>query len=139
MGADAILIIGAALVGLCLGSFLNVCILRLWHEDRKRRSLLHPPSTCPNCKQRIAWRDNIPVFSWLWLRGKCRWCRKPISIQYPIIEAFVALLWVVSLLVYGPSAKAVAANCERRFSPWFLKFARANPRASCARICRISE
>jgi leader peptidase (prepilin peptidase)/N-methyltransferase len=109
VAVDPILIIGAAAVGLCLGSFLNVCILRLWHDDPMERSLLHPPSTCPHCKQRIAWRDNIPLFSWLWLRGKCRWCRKPISIQYPIIEATVALLWVVSLLYYGPSAKAIAA------------------------------
>ena len=109
MGGEAILIVGAAVLGLCLGSFLNVCILRLWHEDPKKRSLLHPPSTCPQCKQRIAWRDNIPVFSWLWLGGKCRWCHKPISIQYPLIEASIALLWVVSLLAYGPSARAVSA------------------------------
>src|SRR5258705_13683263 len=102
VGADALLIVGAAAVGLCLGSFLNVCILRLWHEDRKPRSLLHPPSTCPQCKQRIAWRDNIPVFSWLWLRGKCRWGHKAISMQYPIIEPPVALLWVGSRLGYCP-------------------------------------
>lgn len=105
MVGDAVIVIGAALVGLCFGSFLNVCILRLPHDQ----SLLRPRSTCPRCKQPIAWRDNIPVVSWLWLRGKCRWCHKPISIQYPIIEAFVALLWVVSLLAYGPSAKAVSA------------------------------
>lgn len=109
MGAEWILVVGFAVLGLCLGSFLNVCILRLWHEDRKKRSLLHPPSTCPQCKQRIAWRDNIPVFSWLWLRGKCRWCHQRISIQYPIIEAGVGVLWVVSLLAYGPSARAIAA------------------------------
>jgi leader peptidase (prepilin peptidase)/N-methyltransferase len=107
--ADAILIVGAAVVGLCLGSFLNVCILRLPNDDPKRRSLLHPPSTCPQCKQRIAWRDNIPVFSWLWLRGKCRWCHKPISIQYPLIELLVGLLWVAALLLYGPTARALAA------------------------------
>ena len=101
MGAEWILVVGFAVLGLCLGSFLNVCILRLWHEDRKKRSLLHPPSTCPQCKQRIAWRDNIPVFSWLWLRGKCRWCHKRISIQYPIIEAGVGVLWVVGVALNG--------------------------------------
>jgi len=109
VGADLILVAASALLGLCLGSFLNVCILRLPNEDPKRRSLLHPPSTCPQCKQRIAWRDNVPVFSWLWLRGKCRWCHKPISMQYPLIEAVVAVMWVVSVLYYGFGAKGVSA------------------------------
>lgn len=109
MGADVVLVAASALLGLCLGSFLNVCILRLPNEDPKRRSLLHPPSTCPRCKQRIAWRDNVPVFSWLWLRGKCRWCHKPISMQYPLVEAIVGVMWVVSILYYGFGAKGVAA------------------------------
>ena len=93
------------LVGLCAGSFLNVCILRLPRDQ----SLLRPRSTCPHCRQPIAWRDNIPVFSWLWLRGKCRWCHKPISKQYPLIEAFVGVLFGASLLVYGMTLHAVAA------------------------------
>src|SRR5919109_371394 len=97
VGVDPIIVIGAVFVGLCVGSFLNVCILRLPRDQ----SLVRPRSTCPHCRQPIAWRDNIPVFSWLWLRGKCRWCHKPISIQYPIVEASVGLLWVVALLYYG--------------------------------------
>src|SRR2546426_4012605 len=109
VGADWFIIVITAALGLCVGSFLNVCIHRLWHENPEQRSLLHPPSTCPHCKQRIVWRDNIPVFSWLWLRGKCRWCHKPISIQYPIIEASVGLLWVVALLYYGFTMHALAA------------------------------
>src|SRR6266516_2113769 len=85
VGADIVIVLGAVLLGLCVGSFLNVCILRLPRDQ----SLVRPRSTCPNCKQPIAWRDNVPLFSWLWLRGKCRWCHKPISKQYPLIEALV--------------------------------------------------
>jgi leader peptidase (prepilin peptidase)/N-methyltransferase len=108
VGGDAVLAVGAAVLGLCFGSFLNVCILRLWHEDRKQRSLIHPPSTCPHCKQRIAWRDNVPVVSWLLLRGKCRRCGAPISVQYPIIEALVGLIWLGAFLLYGMSLHALA-------------------------------
>ena len=105
MAVDAVIVLGAVLVGLCFGSFLNVCILRLPHDQ----SLLRPRSTCPQCKQPIAWRDNIPVVSWLWLRGKCRWCHKPISVQYPVIEALVGVVFGVSVLAYGPSLHAVSA------------------------------
>ena len=68
MAADPFFAVAAALAGLCVGSFLNVCILRL----PKEQSLLTPPSTCPHCGQRIAWYDNIPLVSWIVLRGKCR-------------------------------------------------------------------
>lgn len=105
MGTDPLIVAGAVLLGLCVGSFLNVCILRLPRDQ----SLLRPRSTCPQCKQPIAWRDNIPLFSWLWLRGKCRWCHKPISKQYPLIEALVGVLFGVSMLVYGMTWDAVAA------------------------------
>ncbi len=105
MGGDALLVAGAAVIGLCFGSFLNVCILRLPLDQ----SLVRPPSTCPHCKQRIVWRDNIPVFSWLWLRGRCRWCRKPISAQYPIIEGLVGVLWASAIVAYGPSLHALGA------------------------------
>ncbi len=105
MGADPLIVAGAVLLGVCVGSFLNVCILRLPRDQ----SLLRPRSTCPHCKQPIAWRDNIPVFSWLWLRGKCRWCHAPISKQYPLIEALVGVLFGVSLLAYGMTLHAVAA------------------------------
>ena len=104
VGADWLLIAGAGIVGLCFGSFLNVCILRLPHDQ----SLLKPPSTCPQCKRRIAWRDNIPVVSWLLLKGKCRHCHKPISRQYPLIEALVGLLWASSVLWFGPTLHGLA-------------------------------
>src|SRR5947208_8894399 len=109
VAADPILLVGAGLLGLCLGSFLNVCILRLAKEDKKQRSLFHPPSTCPRCGRRIAWQDNVPVVSWLLLRGRCRSCGQPISMQYPIIEAGVAILWIAAMLAYGPTARFVEA------------------------------
>jgi leader peptidase (prepilin peptidase)/N-methyltransferase len=107
---DPILLVGAAVLGLCLGSFLNVCILRLAKEDRKQRSLFRPPSSCPRCGRRIAWRDNIPVVSWLLLRGRCRSCGQPISVQYPVIEAIVGLLWLAAMLRYGPTVQFVRAG-----------------------------
>jgi len=106
---DPILLVGAALLGLCFGSFLNVCILRLAKEDKKQRSLFHPPSTCPSCRQPIAWRDNIPVVSWLLLRGRCRRCGHPISLQYPIIEAVVGVVWIAAMVAYGPTVHFLAA------------------------------
>ena len=110
MAVDPILVDAAGLWGLCLGSFLNVCILRLANEDKKQRSLFHPPSTCPRCGRRIAWRDNIPIVSWLVLRGRCRSCGKPISMQYPIIEAVVGVLWIAALLAYGPTVRFLTAG-----------------------------
>ena len=98
-------IIGAAAFGLAFGSFLNVCIIRLPHE----RSLMRPPSSCPSCGHVIGWRDNVPVLSWLLLRGRCRWCQAAISPQYPLIEALVALLWVIAVLYYGPTLEALSA------------------------------
>jgi len=99
-----ILLAGA--FGAVLGSFLNVCVYRIPAGE----SIVHPRSRCPSCKQPIAWRDNIPIVSWLVLRGRCRWCLKPISVQYPLVEAIVALVWAVSVLLWGPSAKAVTTG-----------------------------
>jgi leader peptidase (prepilin peptidase)/N-methyltransferase len=102
---DPLLLAGVGALGLAVGSFLNVCILRLPHD----RSLLRPPSSCPACGRQIAWRDNIPVVSWLLLRGKCRACAAPISVQYPLIEVAVAALWIGATLAYGPTLRALAA------------------------------
>ena len=105
MAADPVLVVGAGLVGLSVGSFLNVCIVRLPADV----SLLRPASRCPRCQQPIAWRDNIPVVSWFVLRGRCRHCGEPISRQYPIIEAAVGVLWVAAVLAYGVTLHALAA------------------------------
>ncbi|MEX0746113.1 MAG: prepilin peptidase [Phycisphaeraceae bacterium] len=82
--------------GACVGSFLNVVIYRL----PEGKSLVHPGSHCPKCGHKLAWWDNIPVLAWLWLRGKCRYCKTPISIQYPIIEAVCAALFAGLYCVY---------------------------------------
>jgi leader peptidase (prepilin peptidase)/N-methyltransferase len=87
-----------ALFGLAIGSFLNVVVWRL----PRKESLSHPSSRCPRCERPIRWYDNIPVVSWVTLRGKCRDCGEPISARYPLVEAGTALffaavvVWVVS-------------------------------------------
>ena len=93
----------AALLGLALGSFLNVCALR-WPEDR---SVVHPRSSCPGCAKGIGWYDNIPVLSWLVLRGRCRHCSEPVSIQYPIVELTVGLIWGGMVLLHGVDIEAI--------------------------------
>ena len=92
-----------ALFGAVIGSFLNVCIVRLPAEQ----SVVSPPSRCPKCGKPVEWRDNIPVLSWLLLRGKCRGCREPISILYPIIELATAVLWAGMAWHYGLSLDAL--------------------------------
>lgn len=94
----------AGLVGACVGSFLNVCVYR-WPEDK---SVVSPPSSCPACSTRIRWYDNVPVLGWLWLRGKCRACGNRISIQYPLVELFTALLWVMAVYRFGWDWQALA-------------------------------
>ncbi|HEY6784705.1 MAG TPA: prepilin peptidase [Gemmatimonadales bacterium] len=107
MGVEAFFLIVATLFGLVFGSFLNVCIIRLPNEDPKARSLIRPPSSCPKCHKLIAWYDNIPIVSWLLLRGKCRWCGNPISPQYILIEGAVGLLWLICALLYGPTPRMI--------------------------------
>jgi leader peptidase (prepilin peptidase)/N-methyltransferase len=103
VGGDAPGVLAAGVVGLCIGSFLNVCVARLPADDPKARSLIAPPSNCPRCHHPIAWYDNIPIASWLWLRAKCRYCHEPISAQYPLVEAVVSVLWMAAVLHYGLS------------------------------------
>lgn len=86
-----------------MGSFLNVCIAR-WPVDL---SVVKPRSRCPRCERPIAWHENIPVLSWLLLRGKCRGCQLPISMQYPAVELLVAFGWVASVLAFGVTFEAL--------------------------------
>lgn len=90
-------------VGAAVGSFLNVCIYR-WPEGL---SVVRPRSRCPVCENPIAWYDNIPIVSWLVLRGRCRHCGTHISVQYPLVELVTALLWLAMSLRSGPSLEAV--------------------------------
>ena len=86
-------LVGAAILfGLLVGSFLNVCIHRL----PLGLSVVHPPSACPRCRGRVAWHDNIPLLSYLWLGGRCRHCSLPISPRYPLVEAANGALYVTS-------------------------------------------
>ena len=87
-----------ALFGLAVGSFLNVVIVRVPSGE----SIVSPPSKCPQCEAPIATRDNIPVVSWLLLRGRCRSCSEPIPAGYPLVEAANALLWVLAGLAFEP-------------------------------------
>lgn len=132
------LLIVAAILGLLVGSFLNVVAYRLplmmeraWREqcaelaaeanvslppgppgaesNGRPISLLWPPSSCPSCGTRIAPYHNVPVFGYLWLRGRCASCRARISPRYPIVEAVTAVLTVIAASVFGPTWHFVAA------------------------------
>ena len=88
MTAHTLFSSAAFLLGLVFGSFLNVVIARL----PRGQSIVSPPSSCPRCKARIRPWDNIPVLSFLLLRGRCRSCRKPISWRYPAVELTAGIL-----------------------------------------------
>lgn len=83
-----------AFLGACVGSFLNVVVWRVPREE----SVLRPPSHCPRCGTVLTWFENIPVLSWLALRGRCRHCQAPIALRYPAVEALCSGLWVLMLL-----------------------------------------
>ena len=87
----------AGVVGAVLGSFLNVVIHRLPRGE----SLVHPRSRCPACATQIAGYDNVPIVSWLVLRGRCRHCGEPISPRYPLVELLTALTFAAVVLVRG--------------------------------------
>jgi len=106
--------------GLLVGSFLNVVILRMparlmWDWKRDAREVLEQPevydppppgivverSHCPHCKHQLSWYENIPLFSWLALRGRCRHCKAPISAQYPLVELLTSVLFVACVARFG--------------------------------------
>jgi leader peptidase (prepilin peptidase) / N-methyltransferase len=89
----------AFIFGAVVGSFLNVCICRL----PKEASVVFPPSHCPACDYRIPWYDNVPIISYLVLRGRCRSCKAQISLQYPLVELVNALLTLFLFLRFGPT------------------------------------
>ncbi len=118
----------AAVLGLLVGSFLNVVILRLpermtamWRVEARDvlelgteddgalpPGIVFEPSHCPHCKHRLSALDNIPLFGWLFLRGRCRYCRAPISIQYPLVELLSGVLSAVVVWKFGPTWPALA-------------------------------
>lgn len=96
---ESLILFFSAVFGLIIGSFLNVCIYRIPRD----KSIVWPPSSCPGCNARIKWYDNIPVLSYLWLRGKCRSCKQPISLQYPVVELLTGALTVLFVWRFGLS------------------------------------
>ncbi len=100
---NTVLVVFAILFGLAFGSFLNVCIVRL----PQGASILSPRSHCVTCNHAIRSRDNIPLLSWILLRGHCRDCGAPISIRYPLVELVSASLFVLCLVRFGASLEAV--------------------------------
>ena len=114
------------LLGLCIGSFLNVVIHRLplmlergWrmesadllgvaHEEKVPAITLSTPrSRCPSCGHQITWYENVPVASWLWLRGRCSACKTPISVRYPLVELATAALFALAAWRFGPGPVAL--------------------------------
>lgn len=92
--------------GLALGSFLNVVAARV----PRKRSIVHPGSACMSCAAPIAWYDNLPLVSYLLLRGRCRSCRTPIGLLYPAVELTAALLVAASVLAFGLTLDALIAS-----------------------------
>lgn len=82
--------------GACVGSLINVIVYRV----PLGLSIVTPPSRCPKCNTRLTWRENIPVLGWLLLRGKCRFCKAPISAEYPLVEAAVGLLFCLFYIAW---------------------------------------
>lgn len=127
-------IVAAGVLGLLVGSFLNVVILRLperlvhsWRREAEAiltetqaeatvagvpaasadppPGIVREPSHCPHCKHRLAAWDNIPLLSWLLLRGRCRYCKGPISVQYPVVELLTGVLSAVAIWHFGATAQ----------------------------------
>jgi len=96
----------AAVFGAVIGSFLNVCIHRL----PRGASVVVPASACPRCGHELAWFENIPIVSWLALRGRCRACRAPIGARYPIVEALTAAMFAGAWWAYNADPALLASR-----------------------------
>lgn len=101
MNPTVLYILFAFIFGCVIGSFLNVCIVRL----PEGRSIVHPPSACPRCGTSIAWYDNIPLISFILLKRQCRNCSLPISWRYPFVELLSGILAALLIWRYGPTAR----------------------------------
>ncbi len=121
----AIYILFLFALGACIGSFLNVVVWRLPRGE----SLASPPSRCPKCAHKLAWYDNIPVFGWIFLRGKCRYCKASISARYPIIEAITGGLFVFYYVMFfmvdlGPASPYALAMSDPTSGAYYTEFQR---------------
>lgn len=105
--ADLIKVLFAMAFGACVGSLTNVLVYRL----PLGLDVVRPQSRCPACGTLLTWRENVPIFGWLFLKGKCRFCRSPISPEYPLVEAFVAVLFAaVYLACYAEGGEFLGVN-----------------------------
>lgn len=86
-------------IGICVGSFLNVVVLRAFSDE----SIVLPPSKCPLCQTKLKWYHNVPIFSYMFLKGKCAFCKEPISFQYPVIELITGILFVAIFFWFDKS------------------------------------
>ncbi|MBU3104716.1 prepilin peptidase [Clostridium gasigenes] len=91
------MILFVLLIGLIIGSFLNVCIYRIAREE----SISYPPSHCTRCGYELKWKDLVPVISYLFIKGKCRMCKEKISIRYPIVELVNGIIYCMLFLKFG--------------------------------------
>ncbi len=99
-GIEIILIF---ILGLIVGSFSNVCIYRIPRNE----SIIYPASHCPKCRSNISPKDNIPLLSYILLKGRCRNCKSKIAIQYPIVEFLTGLIYLIIYLIYGLSIQSL--------------------------------
>ena len=109
MSIDTLVLVCLVLLGLAVGSFLNVCIHRL----PSRSSVVSPGSRCPSCGYALGWADNIPVVSYVMLRGRCRSCKASISLRYPIVELLTMGVFVLNFAVFGADPILVIAFAPR--------------------------
>jgi len=116
---QTLLLVFSGLLGLVVGSFLNVCIFRL---PRNCMSIVKPRSRCPKCLTWIAWYDNLPVVSWTLLGGKCRHCKNPISIRYTLVELLTGLLFLYAgyRALYAAGTPGWQQGVRFAVEAWFL-------------------
>ena len=107
MDWNSYILFWVCLIGLCMGSFFNVVILRSISNE----SIVFPPSKCPKCGHKLYFWHNIPVISYVFLRGKCYFCKEKISIQYPLIELLTMVLFGLSFFAYGTSYATIFVIC----------------------------
>ncbi|MBD2694750.1 prepilin peptidase [Anabaena catenula] len=97
---DILIVVPASMIvfalGTSIGSFINVVVYRL----PSGLSVLWPPSRCPQCLNRLKAHDNVPVFGWLWLKGRCRYCKNKISPRYPVVEALTGIIFLITFWVF---------------------------------------
>jgi leader peptidase (prepilin peptidase) / N-methyltransferase len=100
---DPVFVAAVTVLGFAVGSFLNVCI----HRIPRGESIAWPGSHCPTCQHPLRWYDNVPVVGYLALRGRCRYCRAPISPRYPVVETVTGLMFLGLVLLYPPGVLLV--------------------------------